>query len=268
MASEAHVDRPSPPLPSPDWALFLDVDGTLLDFASTPSGVDVPPSLPALLERIRRRLGGALAVVSGRPLRDIDAFFAPFVFAAAGLHGLQRRRDDGRLEDEPALPAELTDLATRAGAIAARHPGAVVEEKGPCLALHWRGAPDAATELSAFADEALTLLRGYRLQRGKCVVELRPEGGDKGDAIAAFLEEAPFRGRLPVFVGDDRTDEHGFEVVRARGGVAVLVGTREPSAATHALPDPSGVRRWLRSFSAEGDPRRLRPAGRLREQTT
>jgi len=238
------TDLPPPPAIADDWALFLDVDGTLLDFSDTPAGVRVPPGLVEALGRLQRRLQGALALVSGRSLAQLDDLFAPLHLPAAGLHGLERRHAGDRV-DAPAPAVPLEQLRDNARALTARYPGAVVEDKGATLALHWRGNPEAAAPFRGLAGAALPWLHEYRLQHGNQVVELRPSGGDKGTAIAAMLDEPPFAGRTPVFVGDDLTDEHGFEVVLGHGGLAVLVGGRRPSIARHGLGDPAAVFEWL-----------------------
>jgi trehalose 6-phosphate phosphatase len=251
MPSQRDPPRPRPPAPADDWALFLDVDGCLLDFADAPDAVTVPPALHTSLQRLSQRLQGALALVSGRALVRIDALFAPLRLTAAGLHGLERRSDVARLLAPP-VPAALAAVRSEAQQIAAAWPGVLVEDKGSALGLHWRRAPHAADALRAFAEAALPRLPGYRLQHGNHVVELRPALGDKGEAILALLDEPPFRGRRPVFAGDDITDESGFAVVNAHDGLSVLVGDREPSAAHYALRDPAAVRAWL---DATGDPR-------------
>lgn len=244
MPKRSENPRPRPPEPADDWALFLDVDGCLVDFADTPDAVSVPPRLRETLDDLANRLDGALALVSGRPLSGIDALFAPLRLSAAGLHGLERRSAHGALQP-PAAPAALARVRDEAARLARQWPGVVVEDKGVAMALHWRAAPAARDPLRAFADAALPRLPGYQLQHGNHVVELRPATGDKGSAIDALLEEPPFRGRVPVFAGDDITDESGFAVVNRRGGLSVLVGDREPSAAHFALPGPGAVRRWL-----------------------
>ena len=236
--------RPAPPTPDRDWALFLDVDGCLLDFATTPDGTIVPDEVHERLAIWSDRLGGALALVSGRSLVQLDRLFEPLRLPAAGLHGLERRHGDRRSEPL-AIPLELISVYAQAQRLADAWPGIFIEDKGAAIALHWRRAPDAARVLTDFASAALPRLPGYRLQPGDHVVELRPAMADKGNAIAAFLDEAPFAGRLPVFAGDDLTDESGFAVVNARGGISVLVGARGDSAATHGLPDPAAVRAWI-----------------------
>lgn len=241
MSADPPRLRP-PPLPARDWALFLDVDGTLLDLAATPGEVQVPGDLIDDLRRLHEALEGALALVSGRRVEAIDALFAPLRLPAIGLHGLQRR--DGAVVEHEA-PHELPAVLAAARALAAKFPGTLVEDKGVTLALHWRNAPAAEEPLHEFASSALIQLPGYRLQPGHDVIELRPDGHDKGDAIVALLSMAPFRDRLPVFIGDDLTDEYGFDAVNARHGLTVLVGSRAPSAAVFALPDPAAVRAWL-----------------------
>ena len=247
MDVPAHL--PPPPAIADDWALFLDVDGTLLQFAGAPDAVEVPPGLVDVLAALQQRLGGALALVSGRPLAQLDALFAPLRLPSAGLHGLERRHADNHV-DPPTPPVLLGILKRKAELLAERFPGALVEDKDSTLALHWRGNADAEQPLRDLAEGALPWLHDYRLQAGDGVIELRPVGTDKGDAIAALLDEAPFAGRMPVFVGDDLTDEHGFEVVLRHSGMAVLVGDRQPSHARHRLPDIDAVLGWLRAAVA------------------
>ena len=250
MPAQRDPPRPRPPAPADDWALFLDVDGCLLDFADAPDAVTVPASLHATLQHLSQRLRGALALVSGRALLRIDELFAPMRLPAAGLHGLERRSTVAQVSPPP-IPSALATIHEEAREVAAAWPGTLVEDKGSALGLHWRAEPRAATTLRAFAEAALPRLPGYRLQHGDHVVELRPSAGDKGEAILALLEEAPFHGRVPVFAGDDLTDESGFAIVNARGGLSVLVGKREPSAAHYALRDPAAVRAWLDSRDGE-----------------
>lgn len=252
MELPSEATRPHPPASAGDWALFLDVDGCLLDFAATPDGVSVPAVLPATLEALAERFQGALAMISGRALATLDELFPTLRhLPAAGLHGLERRGAGGSCQAALPAPTALTSVHAEAEGLAAAWPGAVVERKGPNLALHWRAAPQAAPAFHALATAALPRLPGYRLQAGDQLVELRPDAGaDKGTAILAFLQEAPFRGRLPVFVGDDLTDEQGFGAVNACGGISVLVGTRARSAAHYGLCDPASVRAWLQMLAA------------------
>lgn len=242
-----HMPLPPPPPPAPDWALFLDVDGSLLDFAPTPDAVHVPDNLVDALTQLHESLGGALALVSGRSLQQLDALFSPLRLPGAGLHGLELRdTPDAVLEHLPP-PAELVTVREQADAIVARHPGALVEDKGATLAFHWRapGAGAAQAEFVALAEHALVALPHYRLQPGNHVLELRPDGFDKGGAIRHLLETPTFRNRVPVFIGDDLTDEHGFDAVNALDGISVLVGTRTPTGARYRIESPSALRAWL-----------------------
>ena len=241
--------RPHPgPLP-PDCALFLDVDGALLEFADAPDGVVVPEGLVARLAALAVQRDGALALVSGRDVATLDKLFAPLALACAGLHGLQRRHGGGAhaasVVDTIDAPARMDEIRAAAREVVAKYPGTLIEEKGPAIAFHWRADPLAAADFEGLAAMAAMELPGYHLQHGNHVVELRPAGADKGSAIEAFMREAPFAGRVPVFAGDDLTDEHGFEVVNRLGGSSVLVGAREPSQARCGLADPAAVRAWL-----------------------
>jgi trehalose 6-phosphate phosphatase len=240
-------------VPDDDWALFLDVDGCLLDFADAPGDVVVPPGLRECLSALSRRLDGALALVSGRSLQVVDDLFWPLRLPTAGMHGLERRSRDGSLPAPRTSPA-LRQALAKARILARGHPRAIVEDKGASFALHWRAAPEAGTEMRAFAEDAVAKLPGYRLQHGDLVVELLPAGGDKGRAVADFMQEAPFAGRLPAYAGDDLTDEAAFDAVNARGGLSVLVGDRESSEARFGLRDPTDVRAWLGMAETAAEP--------------
>lgn len=234
-------------------ALFLDVDGTLLDIAQRPGQVHVPPELPPLLDRLRRQRSGALALISGRPIGEIDALFRPWRGAVAGLHGAERRRADDSLaaaEDSPAAreaTAAIARLRQPLVQLARRLPGVWLEDKGRTLALHYRAAPEHGGEILREAEQ-LVRQRGdaLRLIAGKMVVELQPRLYGKDSAIAAYLAEPPFRGRRPVFLGDDTTDEDGFAEVNRRGGHAIRVGDAKPDTlARYALPSVGAARAWL-----------------------
>lgn len=247
--AETRVLPPPPPIDD-SCALFLDVDGTLLDFAPRPDAVEVPDRLRQALAGLQERLQGAVALVSGRSLATLDALLSPPKLPASGLHGLERRHGR-RVHRAPKPPAALERVRSEAMRIAARHPGAVVEDKGAALGLHWRAAtPHAGAELQAFARAALPRLPGYCLQPGHDVIELRPADNqgmraDKGAAILAFMREPPFAGRRPVFAGDDVTDEAGFAAVNAHDGVSVLVGAPRDSAAHFGLPGTADVHAWI-----------------------
>lgn len=231
-------------------AFFLDLDGTLLDIADNPHQVSIDGNLVRLLEALGRAAGGALALISGRPIADIDRLLARPGFCLAGQHGAERRDFSGTMHRHDVSRAALEEARRRFGMMAARHPALVLEDKGVNLALHFRAAPALRAEMQEMVRGLAGELGGeFEVQLGKMVVELRPSGMDKGVAIAEFLEEKPFRGRAPVFVGDDLTDESGFELINRLEGHSVKVGEGE-SAARWRLPDSAAVRAWLAGFVA------------------
>ena len=235
-----------PRLPA-EAGFFLDIDGTLLDIAEKPQLVRIDDDLGPLLATLRDASGGAVALISGRPVAEIDRLFGRN-FCVAGQHGAERRDAAGKMHRHRVPLAGLRKAHKRLSLMAAEHPALVLEDKGMNLALHYRLAP----ELGAKVREALRRLAGelgddFELQSGKMVMEIKPSGKDKGTAIAEFLEEAPFRGRLPVFIGDDLTDEFGFELINRVGGCSVKVGEGR-SAAHWRLPNADAVRAWLKSF--------------------
>ena len=230
-----------PPL-TPDTALFLDFDGTLVALASQPELVEVPPGLTGLLTALHDRLNGALALVSGRALRDLDAFLAPLLLPAAGEHGAQRRAADGRLVSTP--PVDLQAVLQAADGLVRHHPALILERKNLALSLHYRQAPDLENLCLQVMREALARSAGIELMHGKCVIDLKPAGVSKGTAIAAFMSEAPFAGRRPIFAGDDVTDEAGFEQVRQFGGIAIKVGP-EPTRAQFRCESVAQLGKWL-----------------------
>jgi trehalose 6-phosphate phosphatase len=245
MASEeiTVVLPPPKPLRLAQDALFLDVDGTLAPIAARPQDVRPDARRTRLLDRLDAALDGRLAVVSGRTLADIDRILEGRVTAAAAVHGLVRRNPDGSIEEAPAHPG-LAEAGERLRAFAARDSGLMVEEKGLSVALHYRLAGAYAAEAKRCA-EAIAAETGLALQHGDMVEELRTPGPTKGDSIAGFLDIPPFRGARPVFVGDDATDEHGFEAVRAAGGVGVLVGPPRPTAAGFRVAGVEAALAWL-----------------------
>jgi trehalose 6-phosphate phosphatase len=252
----------APPALRRDNALFLDFDGTLVDIAAAPDLVRVAPELPHLLGAIADLLDGALALVSGRPLDELVRLLAPFSGAMAGQHGRERRRSDGSVFSSPAPPA-LVRAAPVMADFAERHPGVRLEDKGGSLALHYRQAPSLAAACGGLARRVVDASGGaLKAIDGKMVVELMPRTAGKGRAIAAFLAEPPFRGRMPVFVGDDVGDEGGFAVVDRLGGISVRVGAG-PTAARHRLAEVGDVLAWLaRSISDDERIGELRAVGR------
>lgn len=239
------LQRPPPPALADSDALFLDVDGTLVAFADHPDKVTPDASLLNLLDGLHQRLGGAVALLSGRPLAQLQQMFAPLQLPMAGLHGAQLRRS----ADIPIPTADtaqwLHELHGRALQLAHAHPGMLVEHKGQALALHWRNAPAAADAITTFAHAQLPHLPGIRLQPGNHVIEFITDAHDKGSALVDLMAQPPFKGRRPLFVGDDLTDEHGFSAAARLGGAGILVGMREHSQARFALADIAAVHDWL-----------------------
>ncbi len=234
------------PEPCLDWALFLDFDGCIVDIAPTPEAVDVPDCLPPLLVASRAALGGAVAIVTGRPIEQIDGFLGAAVPAVAGLHGLERRTVDGGIVRPPVPPKNLRAARALLQAFAAERPGVLVEDKTHTLALHYRLAPSLQDDCRDVVDAALEdIPPGWQVVEGKGVFEIRPRGPTKGTAIDAFMGEAPFLGRTPVFCGDDVTDEDGFAVVNARGGVSIRVGEGAATRAAVQVGTVAELRDWL-----------------------
>jgi len=249
-AGEESVQEKVPALPR-ETGFFLDVDGTLLDITEHPQHVRIDEDLARLLRELREAADGALALITGRAVAEIDALFGGSGFCVAGQHGAERRDHSGAMHRHGVPLAGLRHAAERLRRMVAEHPALVLEDKGMNLALHYRRAP----ELGPAAREAVRALVDelgdeFELQTGKSVVEIRPSGRDKGVAIAEFLDEAPFRGRVPVFIGDDLTDEFGFVFINRVGGHSVKVGEGR-SAARWRLPDAGAVRAWLARFVAK-----------------
>ena len=231
-----------------NWAFFLDLDGTLLEIAETPDAAGADYGELALVGRLGRASGGATAVISGRALAVIDRLLAPLVLPAAGQHGAERRDAKG-VRHRHRFPAHvLRPVAVGIRSFAARHQGLVFEDKGASVALHYRLAPQLAAAAQAKVREvAQPLGNQVEVQDGKMVVELKPAGCDKGKAITEFMHEPPFAGRVPVFLGDDVTDEYGFRVVNAMGGHTIKIGEGD-TAARWRLRDPAAARAWLHDW--------------------
>jgi len=230
-------------------ALFLDIDGTLLEFSETPDGVQVPATLVEALDAAYRHLDGALAMISGRALADIDRLFAPLTLPAAGLHGFDIRGVTAAEVDHARHVAALEAERTHLHQAFADDPRILIEDKGPCIAVHFRRAPDKEADVvEAVAEAQERLGPAFETLSGHMLRELRPAGIGKGHAVETLMRATPFRGRTPIFIGDDVTDEDGFVAVNALGGISVCVGPRRPTAATATLEDVGAVRDWLKEL--------------------
>lgn len=237
------LERPPARLDLQGVALFLDLDGTLAPIAARPEDVRPDPRRTTLLERLDDRLEGRLAVVSGRTLGEIDHILEGRVTPVAAVHGLIRRDATGAIGQAAAHPA-LAAVRDRLAAFAEQDPDLLIEDKGLSLTLHYRLAPrfgQAARDLA----EKLSAESGLAYQPGDMVVELRTPGASKGDSIRAFMAEQPFAGAMPVFLGDDLTDEHGFFAVRALGGYGILVGPERRTTARYCMADVDAALAWL-----------------------
>jgi trehalose 6-phosphate phosphatase len=227
------------------FAYFLDIDGTLVDLADTPGAVKLDPALPGLVEALYQSSGGAVALITGRSIADADRLFPRRRLPIAGQHGHERRAANG-VETRHQVSPRVLDAARHAlGGVVQRHPRLLLEDKGLSLAFHYRRAPHLASLAHRVMRAVQTSLGDqYCVHRGKRVVELAPAGKDKGLAIRAFMREAPFRGKPPVFIGDDVTDEHGFAMVNQLGGDSIKVGPG-PTVAGWRFPSVSAVLAWL-----------------------
>jgi trehalose 6-phosphate phosphatase len=232
-----------------DWCLFLDVDGTLIDLTDTPYDARVSDSLKTLLQQVSERLGGALALVSGRSIEYLDQLFAPLRLPASGLHGVERRRASGAMQGASFKDSQLDPARTALALLVASHPGTLLEDKGRTLAVHFRMAPQFEPAVrEAVTAIAASLGTHYHVQSGNMLLEIKPRGFSKGGAIKAFMQEPPFSGRKPVFLGDDLTDLDGFKAVETHGGWSIAVGDRV--TAQYRLDDPAAVYTWLAGIAS------------------
>jgi len=235
-------------------AVLLDIDGTLLDLAPTPREVWVPPGLAKTLNRLLEKTSGALALVSGRSLNDIDLIFAPDQFPAVGGHGAEMRLSTDAEAVATQAPPMDKELKRRLAAIAKLSPGILLEDKGYSLALHYRLAPHAEKAIY----EAVSLIRAdlpnapIEVMPGKCVCEIKPSGFNKASGVIELMAHDPFKGRRPIFIGDDVTDESVFAIMPDFGGLAFSVGRRAKGVASH-FDEPRDVREWL-AHLVEGAP--------------
>lgn len=224
-------------------ALFLDMDGVLAPLAPTPSDVGPVARRTAVLEALDNRLGGRVAILSGRTLAEIDRISGGAARSASGIHGLERRRPDGETE-RANVPDTLGEVIVAFEAFARTRPGTLVEDKGASVGLHYRQAPESGPDATVLATR-LAEETGLTLQPGHMVLELKTPGADKGTALSAFMTEPPFIGSVPVMLGDDQTDEFAFAAATALGGFGILVGPERPTQARYRLEDVEAVLAWL-----------------------
>jgi len=237
----------------PSWAMFLDFDGTLVDLAGRPDSVQVDPDLPRTLAQLATALGGALAIVSGRPIETIDHYLGPH-FDVAGLHGAERRIGGVLRPGHTPDRAGLRDAVEILRRLARDEPRLVIEDKRLSVAFHWRLVPALEALALITMDRALAAAGpGYRIQHGHAVAEIVPAHASKGGAVDEFLTLKPYAGRRPAFFGDDLTDEAAFAAVNRHGGVSVKIGDG-PTAAGMRLATPDALRRLLAAWAASGRP--------------
>lgn len=246
-AATPRQNLPAPPPLAPDQALFLDVDGCLLELAPTPVEVVVPPGLVTLLREISTELRGAAAIVSGRSLIVVDQLLAPWRPAGAGVHGAELRFPGSLAirRHDPITASVAQQLRRRFAEV----PEVLIEDKASAVAIHFARCPERAAECESALTEAVQGVAGLRLQYGRAVIEAVRIDANKGGAVRVLMQHAVFAGRNPVFVGDDRTDEAAFALMRSCAGIGIKVG-EGPTLASHRLADPSAVRGWLRDSLA------------------
>jgi trehalose 6-phosphate phosphatase len=240
-----HVARHDALPPFRNAALLLDLDGTLLDIAPAPDAVVVPPGLTDTLRTIKGRLNGALAVVTGRPVETIDQLLGDAPGAVAGEHGGAIRPAPGEAIERPDLPSPPRSWLECGAMLEAKFPGVVFEQKPRGFGLHYRLAPEAGPAIHEALSRLVADSQNFWLMPGHMLWEVRPRGADKGDAVTRLMRGPPFLGRVPVFIGDDVTDEDGMRVARSMGGAGLRV--------QDVFGDASAVRAWLHDTAVRGD---------------
>jgi trehalose 6-phosphate phosphatase len=242
----------TPPEAAHDWALFLDVDGTLVHIAEHPESVQPPDRLKQILENAAAAVDGALALISGRSIDAIDRLTGRAAPAAAGLHGLEIRTADGQHQASEGDTPAITSARERLQTLVKAHPDLYLEDKKATVALHYRGAAKGSvSEAERLVDEIVDASDGVLARlAGKSVYEIKPADGNKGDALRALMATAPFSGRRPVYIGDDVTDEAGFSAVNALDGISIRVGDNTDSVARYQLDTVDEVLEWLETTAA------------------
>ncbi len=248
VVTENSTDLPPPPLKaSQQYAFFFDVDGTLAEIQQNPDAVFIPEKVRANLQTLSTICEGALALVSGRPITQLDKLAAPLILPLAGVHGAELRDIDGNLHRVELAKDVAQPLQEMLEEEMSTLPGTLLEAKGMAFALHYRQAMEFQPQVLKLAEAAVTRFPDLTLQPGKCVVEIKPHGTDKGAAIKSFMQQAPFAGKIPVFVGDDLTDEKGFLAVNAAQGISIKVGDGTGHARYH-LDQVADVYDWLETI--------------------
>jgi trehalose 6-phosphate phosphatase len=243
------------PAASLEWCLFLDVDGTLIELTDSPFDTCADAEIKVLLGEVVERLGGAVALVSGRSIEYLDALFAPLRLPAAGLHGVERRKASGVMHGASFVDSQLDRARVALNALVKTYPGTLLEDKGRTVAVHFRMAPQfESTVRDTVVAVASQLSSDYHIQEGNMMFEIKPRGFTKDSAIKAFMQEPPFSGRKPVFVGDDLTDQDAFKAVENLGGISIAVGDRVH--AQYRVENTAAVRAWLREIAALHDSHR------------
>src|SRR5262249_47573795 len=234
-----------------EWALFIDIDGTLLDMAPAPDAVRVPPDLVGTLDRLGRTFDGAMALITGRRVADADRFFAPLKLPVSGVHGAEAR---ATANGTPALLAEPVPAALTAAvhAIACGLPGVVVEDKVSGLAVHYRNAPDARSTLERELRRTVLPWDGFAVRTGRKVLDVVPKAHTKGTGLAWLMSLAAFKGRRPIMIGDDHGDEPAIEAAESLGGLGLTVAGEHFSGNGADFQSPASVRAWLASLSQLG----------------
>lgn len=243
----SHIDNIAPHAIA-QLAIFTDFDGTLVELAETPDAIDVPTSLADQLQRAAHELDSAFAVLTGREIADIDRFLSPLQLPIAGAHGTQRRRADGFVETvDPASVLGAEEIAHAVQPLIVAHPGLLLETKEGAVALHYRQSPELETAARIAMQEAIHGVSDFELVEGNKVIEARPRGVSKGEALRAFMREEPFFGRTPIFIGDDVTDEDGFIAAQDLGGIGIKLGDGE-TAARMRIADVASVHALIRGL--------------------
>ena len=247
-------------------AFFLDCDGTLAAIVDQPDAACLEPDILNCLEILHQVTGGALAIVSGRSILQLDAMLSPLVLPLAGVHGIERRDGGGTIYRPNYDAAAVNQIGLEVDGFAAQHVGLVSEVKSASVALHYRMRPELEAEGLTLMSQIASRHSDFRLLRGKMVAELSASHRTKGDAIDDFMQEQPFNGRLPIFVGDDVTDEDGFAAIQRLSGIGIKIGAGTTSA-THRTGNMAEFHEWLRALADSWKPTAAEPIGGLINQT-